>query len=56
MRAFLLIEIFDHRRIFARKSFESLFAPRIRYAARIENESAAVPGLVLRECPGETKN
>src|SRR5579862_574727 len=48
MNAFLLIEIINHRRVSAGKSLESLFASGIRYAARIENESAAMPGLVFR--------
>src|SRR5579863_3598101 len=46
MHAFLLIEIIDHRSVFARKSLESLLASRIRYAAGIKNESTAMPRLV----------
>ena len=51
MHALLLIEIVDHRRVFAGERFEALFASGIREAAAIENESAAVPGLVLRQAP-----
>src|SRR5271157_1533510 len=55
MRAFLLVKIFDHHRVFACKSLEPLFASRVGYAAGIENEAAAVPGLVLRYPPGKRK-
>src|SRR5215831_11351582 len=46
--ALLLIQILDHLRILARESFESVFAARIRNGARIENEPAAVSGLIFR--------
>src|SRR5208282_72331 len=46
--AFRLIEIVDYRRVLAGEGLEALFAPGIREAATIENEAAAVAGLVLR--------
>src|ERR1019366_6773533 len=49
VHALLPIEIVDYRRVFAGKGFEALFAPGIREAAAIENESAAIAGLVLRQ-------
>src|SRR3979490_1174311 len=42
MDAFLLIEIVDHRGVFAGESLEALFASRIREAPAIENEPAAI--------------
>ena len=51
MHALLLIEIVDYRRVFARQRFEAVFAAGIREAADIENESAAVPSIVLRDVP-----
>ena len=47
VHAFLLIEIVDDRRVFAGEGFEALFASGIGEAAAIENESAAISGLVL---------
>ena len=49
MHALLLIEIIDHRRVFAGESFEALFPSGIREATGIENESATMPGLVRRQ-------
>jgi len=51
MHALLLVEILDHRRVFAREAAEALFASGIRDAASIEDESAAVPGIVFRQAP-----
>ena len=42
VHALLLVEIVDHRRVFAGERFEALFAPGIGKAARVENKSAAV--------------
>src|SRR5713226_7405953 len=49
--ALLLIQIINHRHIFARESLEALFASGIRKAAAVENESAPMPGLVFRRAP-----
>src|SRR5713101_8169661 len=49
LHALLLIEIVDYRRVFASEGFEALFAPGIWEAAAIENESASISGLVLRQ-------
>src|SRR6266403_1228653 len=49
MHALLLIEIVDHRGVFAGKSLEALFASRIGEAAAIENEPAAISSLVFRQ-------
>ena len=51
VHAFLLIEIFDHRSIFAGQWFEALFAAGIRQAAPVENKSAAIAGFILRQPP-----
>ena len=48
MHALLLIQIIGHGRVFAGKSFEALFASGIGKTPRIENEAAAVSGLVLQ--------
>src|SRR5712692_4732594 len=55
MHALLLIEIVDHRRVFAREGLEALFASGIRETASVENEPAAMPGLVFREGPVKRK-
>src|SRR5579884_3917492 len=55
MHGLLLIQIIDNRRIFARERFEAFFPPRIRQAAGIEDESAAMPTLVLRQSPVKRK-
>src|SRR6202142_1624251 len=47
MRTFLLIEILDPRRVFARKCFEFFLASWIGNASRVENESTAVAGFVF---------
>src|SRR6266436_175205 len=49
MHAFLLVQVVDYRLILAAQSLEALFASWIRKAAPIENKSAAVPRLVLRQ-------
>src|SRR5579864_1893790 len=41
MHALLLIQIIDHRRVFAREGLEALFASWIRETASVENETAA---------------
>src|SRR6267143_3142558 len=58
MHAFLLVEIVDHRGVSAGESFEALFASRIREAAAIENEPAAISRLIFRQIlvKGKTKN
>src|SRR5580692_12227782 len=47
MCALLLIQIFDHWRIFPCESFESFLASRVRHTTGVENKSTAVAGLVL---------
>src|SRR5882762_4966614 len=58
MHAFLLIEIVDHRGVFAGESLEALFASRIREAPAIENEPAAISRLIFRQLlvKGKTEN
>src|SRR5882672_1701290 len=58
MNAFLLIEIVDHRGVFTGESLEALFASRIREAAAIENEPAAISRFIFREVlvKGKTEN
>src|SRR6267142_4851126 len=58
MHAFLLIEIVDHRRVFAGESLEAHLASRIREAAAIENEPAAISRFIFREVlvKGKTEN
>src|SRR3989441_5023956 len=58
VHAFLLIEIVDDRGVFASQSFEALFASWIGEAAAIEDESAAVSGLVCWQAAmkGKTEN
>src|SRR6266481_493877 len=58
MHALLLIEIVDHRGVFAGKSLEALFASRIREAAAIENEPAAISRFIFRRIlvKGKTEN
>src|SRR5713101_3022233 len=51
VNAFLLVQIVDDRSVFARQGLEAIFAPGIRKAADIENESPAVPGIILRQAP-----
>src|SRR5271154_458887 len=48
MRAFLLIQIFDLRRIFACEGFELFFAAGVWDASSVKNESTAVAGFVFR--------
>src|SRR5262250_694743 len=48
MDAHLLAQIVDHRRVLASKFLETWFASRIGKAASIEDESAAMTGIVLR--------
>src|SRR5438046_1719194 len=47
MHALLLIEIVDHRSVFAGEGLETLFAAGIGEAAAVKNEAAAVAALVL---------
>ena len=58
MHTFLLIQILDNRGVFSGKALETLFTSRIRKAAAVENESAAIPGVVLRQAAvkGKTEN
>src|ERR1019366_8977305 len=51
MHALLPIEIVDYQLVFAGEGLEAFFAPGIRETAAIENESAAISGLVLRQAP-----
>src|SRR6266852_1555309 len=51
MHALLLDEVVDYRDVLARQMLKALFASGIREAAAIENESAAMPGFVLRQAP-----
>src|SRR5277367_4877426 len=48
MRAFLLIQIFDHRRIFACEGLELFFAAGVWDASSIENKPTAVAAFVFR--------
>src|ERR1700688_2214336 len=48
VRTFLLIEIFDDRRIFSGEALETLFPPGIGNAAAVEYEAAAISGLIFR--------
>src|SRR6266446_5980816 len=56
--AALLIEIVDHRGVFAGESLEALFASRIREAAAIENEPAPISRFIFRRIlvKGKTEN
>src|ERR1019366_2598405 len=58
MHAFLLIQIVNHGRVAAGEQLEALFAARVRKAAAIENESAAVSRFVFGPAAvkGETEN
>ena len=56
VHAFLLVEIFDHRRVFAGERAEPLFAAGIGQAAGIEDESAAVARFIERAWSGETRS
>src|SRR6266850_1752993 len=58
MHAFLLIEIVDDRGVFAGESLEALFASRIREAAAIKNEPAAISRFIFRQIlvKGKTEN
>ena len=47
MHVLLLIEIIDHRRIFAGERLEALFPARVRQATAIEGEAAAIARFVL---------
>ncbi len=49
MDAFLLVEIVDDRGVLAGEGFEAFFAAGIGEAAAVENEAAAVAGVVLRQ-------
>src|SRR5467141_1128088 len=58
MHALLLIEIVDHRGVFAGEGLETLFASRIREAAAIKNEPAAISRFIFRQVlvKGKTEN
>ena len=56
MHALLLIQIVDHRRVFAGERLEALFAPGIGKLAGVENEPAAMPALVFQRAAGEMKS
>ena len=47
MNAFLLVEIFDYRRVFSREGLESVFASGIRKTAGVEDEAAAMSALIF---------
>src|ERR1019366_3588856 len=47
--ALLLIEIVDDRRIFPGEGLKAFFAAGVREAAAVENKTAAVAGVVLRQ-------
>src|SRR5579859_2974226 len=49
MHALLLVEILDHRGVFAGEVLEALFASWIGNTAGIENESAAMSAVVFPE-------
>src|SRR5208337_4104523 len=51
LHALLLVEIVDDGCVFAGESLEALFASGIGEAAAIEDESAAIASLVLRQAP-----
>src|ERR1700722_19217229 len=55
MYALLLIEVLNHRRVFAGQRLEALFPPRIRQAPAIENKSAAMSTLVFGHTPMKGK-
>jgi len=49
VHAFLLLEVVDDRSVLASESFEAVLAAGIGEAAAIEDEAAAVAGIVLRQ-------
>src|ERR1700727_372178 len=49
VHAFLLIEVFDHRRVASGESLETIFAARVRKAATVENKAAAVSSFIFRQ-------
>src|ERR1051326_9413647 len=53
--AFVLRQVIDHQSVFAREISVALFAPGIRQAAQVANESAAVSGIICRETLMERK-
>src|SRR5215831_16231733 len=55
MDALLRIEIFGNRRVLAGERLKPLFAPGIRQAAGVENEAAAISGLVLGRVAAKRK-
>src|SRR5258708_1083396 len=58
MHAFLLIEVFDHRSVFAGERLEALVADGMWKAAAIEDEAAAISAFVLGQAlvKGKTEN
>src|SRR5208283_4130512 len=48
VHAFMLVEVFDHRRVFAGDRFEALFAAGIRQTAAIKHEASAIARFILR--------
>src|ERR1051326_2798807 len=46
---FVLRQVIGYLFVFAREISIALFAPGIRQAAQIENESAAIPGIIVRK-------
>src|ERR1700756_92601 len=49
VNAFVLRQVIHHESVFAREIFVALFAPGIRQAAYIKDESAAISGVILRK-------
>src|SRR5271157_1935187 len=49
VHAFLLVEVFDHRRVFAGESFEALLAAGIRQTTAIKHEAPAIARVILRQ-------
>ena len=47
--ALLLIQVFNHGRVFACKRLESLFTAGIGNRSAVEDESAAISGFVFRQ-------
>src|ERR1700690_2587303 len=47
VHALLLLQVVNHRRVFARENLESLFASGIRKAPGVENKATAISRLVL---------
>ena len=54
--ALMLVQVIRDRRVLAGERLEVLFASRIGQAARIEDKSAAMTGVVLAACRDEKKS